>query len=111
VLPQTPIPTPWEQQQYDRENEEYYKKLKILKEKDTAKEVRKFQKAHLEKTEKFFSELHYKNKIGLFEGAGYVAVGIYRPATDCIMFSNRTRIFDEVCSAAIQKRIHFLSGN
>jgi hypothetical protein len=111
VLPQTPSPTPWEQQQYDHENEEYYKKLEVLKQKDTAEEVKKFQKAHLEKIEKFFSELRYRNKIGVFEGAGYVPKGIYRPASDCVMFSNRTRSFDKVCLTAIQKRIHFLSVN
>jgi len=111
ILPQTPVPTPWGQEKYDRENNEYIEKLRILKEKDTPEEVRKFQYAHREKLDKFFKEQRFKNKIGAFEGAGYVPAGIYRPAVDCIMFSNRTQLFDAVCSAAIEKRIYFLTSH
>jgi hypothetical protein len=41
--------------------------------------------------------------VGAFEGAGYVARGLYRPSLDCRMFSLSTVDFDPVCSAAIEK--------
>jgi hypothetical protein len=42
-------------------------------------------------------------KVGAFEGAGYVAKGLYRPSIDCRMFSLSTVGFDPVCSAAIER--------
>ncbi|MBI2427204.1 MAG: hypothetical protein HYV29_00120 [Ignavibacteriales bacterium] len=47
----------------------------------------------------------FKNKVGTFEGAGYVSKGVYRPAVDCRMFSLSLVGFDPVCSAAIEKVI------
>jgi len=44
-------------------------------------------------------------KVGAFEGAGYVAKGLYRPSLDCRMFSLSTVDFDPVCSAAIERVI------
>jgi len=64
-----------------------------------------------EKTRLFFEQHPLKNQIGIFEGAGYNFNGMYRPALECLMFSNRQLQFDTVCSAAIKKRIYFLSQN
>ena len=47
----------------------------------------------------------YAGKVGAFEGAGYHASGLYRPALDCIMFSRNTRIFCPVCARAIERII------
>jgi len=44
-------------------------------------------------------------KVGAFEGAGYVAKGLFRPSIDCRMFSLSTVDFDPVCSAAIERMI------
>ncbi len=51
----------------------------------------------------------YKNKVGAFEGGGYVAKGIYRPMMDCIMRSNSAQKFCVVCENAIQEMIDFYS--
>jgi hypothetical protein len=45
--------------------------------------------------------------LGVYEGAGYVTKGIYRPAPDCLMRTFRGYKFCPVCSAAIQKMIDF----
>ncbi len=45
--------------------------------------------------------------LGVYEGAGYVSKGIYRPAPDCLMRTFRGDKFCPVCSAAIQKMIDF----
>ena len=44
---------------------------------------------------------------GVFEGGGYMAKGIYRPAVDCRMKSNAADGFCEVCIAAINAMIDF----
>jgi len=49
----------------------------------------------------------YKNKIGAFEGGGYVEKGVYRPSQDCTMKSISIDNFCPVCKRAIQKMIDF----
>ncbi|MEI6061139.1 MAG: M64 family metallopeptidase [Bacteroidota bacterium] len=46
-------------------------------------------------------------KLGVYEGAGYVAKGLYRPTPDCMMRTFRGDKFCPVCTAAIQKMIDF----
>lgn len=46
-------------------------------------------------------EKEYDNKIGAFEGGGYISKGIYSPYQDCRMRSNRTKEFCPVCKKAI----------
>jgi len=48
-----------------------------------------------------------RGKTGLFEGGGYMAKGIFRPAYDCRMKSNGPDGFCEVCRASIEKMIEF----
>ncbi|MBC8319825.1 MAG: peptidase M64 [Bacteroidetes bacterium] len=51
----------------------------------------------------------YKNKVGVFEGGGFVAKGVYRPMHDCMMKSFGGDSFCPVCSKAIQNMINFYS--
>lgn len=55
------------------------------------------------------SERKYRKKTGLFEGGGYSAKNIYRPALDCRMKTNEANDFCEVCQAAIERTILFLT--
>ena len=45
--------------------------------------------------------------VGVYEGAGYVAKGVYRPSPDCLMRTFKGDKFCPVCEAAIQKMIDF----
>jgi len=47
--------------------------------------------------------------VGVYEGAGYVAKGMYRPAIDCRMKTNTAKGFCPVCRKAISDLILFLS--
>jgi len=47
----------------------------------------------------------FVNSTGVFEGGGYVAKGVYRPAYNCRMKSNTTDRFCDVCQTAIEKMI------
>ncbi|EKB57832.1 M64 family metallopeptidase [Bergeyella zoohelcum] len=49
----------------------------------------------------------YKNEVGVFEGGGYTAKGIYSPVQDCRMKSNVPDGFCPVCTDAIDKTIEF----
>ena len=51
----------------------------------------------------------YKNTVGVFEGGGYMAKGIYRPMQDCMMNTFNDTKFCPVCSRAIQRMIDFYS--
>lgn len=53
------------------------------------------------------TEEKYKNTVGLYEGAGYSAKGIYRAETDCRMKSNGPRGYCTVCREAVRKMIEF----
>jgi hypothetical protein len=44
-------------------------------------------------------------QLGVYEGAGYVAKGLYRPTPDCLMRTFKGDKFCPVCSEAIQKMI------
>lgn len=53
--------------------------------------------------------IQYQSSMGVFEGGGYSAKGIYRPKKDCLMNTFKEDIFCDVCSEAIIKMINFYS--
>ena len=50
------------------------------------------------------AEDQYKDVVGVYEGGGYVAKGVYRPMIDCRMHTNDA-VFCPVCSAALRKMV------
>ena len=52
-------------------------------------------------------EEKYFDKVGAFEGGGYVEKGIYRPKYDCTMKSRSRNNFCPVCSNALKEMIKF----
>jgi hypothetical protein len=57
-----------------------------------------------------FEDERYRGKTGVFEGAGYAAKGLYRPAADCKMFSKANRKFCAVCSRAVADTVRRLTS-
>lgn len=51
----------------------------------------------------------YRDKVGVYEGGGYMAKGVYRPMQDCSMKSISVNNFCPVCKRAIEKMIDFYS--
>ena len=51
----------------------------------------------------------YGDAVGAFEGAGYSAKGLYRPALDCKMFSKGNKGFCPVCRKAIRDMVFYLT--
>ncbi len=58
-----------------------------------------------EATSRILEAQQYYGKVGAFEGAGYQAKGLYRPAVDCIMFTRNPDYFCPVCLRAIERII------
>lgn len=51
-----------------------------------------------------------KNKLGVYEGGGYSAKGIYSPVMNCMMKTNEIKHFCPVCHKAIEDMIDFTIG-
>ena len=49
----------------------------------------------------------WKGKVGVFEGAGYMENGVYRPYIDCSMNVVRFNNFCPVCKRSISRMIEF----
>ena len=47
------------------------------------------------------------NRVGLFEGAGYSAKGLYRSFVDCKMFGKGNRTFCPVCMRGVASMIEW----
>jgi hypothetical protein len=114
------IPTPWEKKEFDAFSYEWLKERNRLNsyvaelKKNRApesqinaaeEEYAMKDKKQSEKVDKYLMSSKYWNKVGAFEGAGYVANGMYRPMLDCIMFSKGDKPFCKVCEEAIKKVI------
>jgi hypothetical protein len=99
VSDDTPIPTPWRKTEYDsiealrgkldRLAADYYDKREDL----------------LKSSKEILKDPKWIGKVGAFEGSGYTAKEMYRPAIDCKMFALNPVDFDPVCAAAIEKMI------
>ncbi|TRX63194.1 M64 family metallopeptidase [Carboxylicivirga sp. M1479] len=51
----------------------------------------------------------YEDKVGVFEGGGYVEKGVYRPAVNCRMKTNQAEGFCPACQEAIKEMIDFVT--
>jgi len=54
-------------------------------------------------------EKTFANKVGLFEGGGYVRKGVFSPVMDCRMKSNSAPDFCPVCQKSIREMVLYLS--
>lgn len=102
----TPLPTPWGQSYYDSISVVYRQNRRRLVNEganptmlDSLAIEYKLNTIEVLKSEEFYSE------VGAFEGAGYLAKGLYRPEVDCIMFSRNRSEFCTVCTEAINQMI------
>lgn len=101
VEPSTPVPTPWNKEEFDKYG------YKIQKERDSLRKA-KVEESVMEdlfqrqknQEDVFFSQEKYKDKVGAFEGAGYQQKGLYRSQLDCIMFTRHMK-FCKVCEQTL----------
>lgn len=106
VEPVTPIPTPWHQHAYDEAIASLRRQRRQLTQDGYAdEEMETLFRREKEAALRVLEAEPYAGKVGAFEGAGYHASGLYRPALDCIMFSRNRRTFCPVCARAIERII------
>jgi hypothetical protein len=98
----TPLPTPWNKDEFDKAGYE------IQRERDNLRNARVPESVmeelftrQMRQEDDFFTNEVYRDKVGAFEGAGYLAKGLYRPQVDCIMYT-RHMVFCKVCCRSIE---------
>jgi hypothetical protein len=102
----TPIPTPWDQERYDKASFEYQTERNRLRAAGAPdEEVEKLFAEVKAVTQPMLQSEPWFGKVGAFEGGAYQAKGIYRPEVDCIMFTRNPKNFCAVCSRAIERAI------
>ncbi|MGO9403517.1 MAG: IgA Peptidase M64 [Terriglobales bacterium] len=106
----TPVPTPWDQEEFDRFERDIQRQRKELRAAGKAEaEIDELFRKQREKEDAMLGSQKYAGKVGAFEGANYVAKGYYRPQLDCIMFT-RHKTFCAVCRRAIERVIGMYAG-
>jgi hypothetical protein len=106
----TPLPTPWNKEEFDKAGYAIQKERDSLRNAMVPENIMEelFTK-QMEQENGFFAVEKYRDKVGAFEGAGYLAKGLYRPQIDCIMYT-RHMVFCRVCRRSIEKIIdHYVN--
>jgi hypothetical protein len=122
VTPGTPVPTPWEKEEFDKNDLAYQAVRRELNNKiaemtragapadEVAKVVAESEQKSKDQAGWVDAYLHsskFAGQTGAFEGAGYAAKGLYRSAIDCIMFTKGAKPYCPVCEAAVRRMILF----
>ncbi len=122
VSPGAAVPTLWEKDAFDNNDMAYQKvrqdlnaKIAALKrggapaaailraEEDSEEKSRE----HARWVDEFLAASRFAGAVGAFEGAGYAARGLFRPAVDCLMFTKGAKPFCRVCERAVRRTILF----
>lgn len=106
----TPVPTPWPQEEYEKKSREIQKRRAELRAKGAPEaELNALFREEQAWMTKFLGSQQYSDTVGAFEGASYEPKGLYRPETDCIMFTRDEVGFCRVCQRGIETIIDLYS--
>ncbi len=110
VEPGTPIPSPWNKEEFEKQSRAVQERRRQMRAAGAPEEQMEklFSEEQAAET-KLLASSPYAGKVGAFEGAGYEVKGLYRPRTDCIMFSRDNVGFCPVCRRAIERMIDLYS--
>jgi hypothetical protein len=101
----TPLPTPWDKDEFDRFERQIQQRRKELRAAGKAEaELDELFRKERENEDAMLGAQKYAGKVGAFEGANYESKGYYRPEANCIMFT-RHKSFCAVCRRAIERAI------
>lgn len=111
VQPGTPLPTPWDKNEYEAEaRKAQAERRELLAKHAPESEVDRHFREQMERETKLLGSMKYSGKVGAFEGAGYETKGLYRPETDCVMFTRDAVGFCRVCRRAIGRAVDLYAG-
>jgi hypothetical protein len=106
----TPVPTPWDKEEFDRFERDIQRQRKELRAAGKPEaEIDELFRKEREKEDAMLGSQKYAGKVGAFEGANYEAKGYYRSEVDCIMFTRHNK-FCAVCRRAIERVIGMYAG-
>lgn len=102
---ETPLPTPWNKEEFDKFGYKIQKERDSLRAAMVPETVMEELFTHqMDQESNYFAKEKYREKVGAFEGAGYLAKGLFRPQIDCIMYTRHLK-FCKVCRRSIEKVI------
>jgi hypothetical protein len=105
IEPGTPLPTQWNKEEFDKAGYAIQKERDSLRKAMVPETVMEdLFTRQMNEENAYFSKEKYKNNVGAFEGAGYLAKGLYRPQVDCIMYT-RHLTFCKVCRRSVENVI------
>jgi len=106
VTPGTPLPTPWDKAEYEQHTAGIQQRRRDIRARNAPEaEMDALFREQRDWDTKFLSSSKYAGTVGAFEGAAYEARGLYRPQSDCIMFTRDRVGFCAVCRRAISRII------
>lgn len=101
----TPVPTPWPKEAFDKHSFATQEiRAKMRQDNVPEAEMNALFRSNQETVELMFSKAEYRNSVGAFEGANYQATGMFRSELNCLMFTRTTHLC-KVCSNAIEQVI------
>ncbi len=105
----TPIPTPWNKEPFDQFGYRIQQERDSLRAAKVPEEVMEalFMR-QMKQEDEYFAAEQYRDKVGAFEGAGYLAKGLYRSQIDCIMYTRHMQ-FCKVCQRGLEDVIDMYS--
>lgn len=98
----TPVPTPWNKEPFDQFGYRIQQERDNLRAAKVPEEIMEalFMR-QMKQEDEFFAAEKYRDKVGAFEGAGYLARGLYRSQIDCIMYTRHMH-FCKVCQQGLK---------
>jgi len=106
----TPVPTPWDKEAWERSAKAYLeRRLELIRRKAPEAEFDALFREQQKTDTPMLGGQKHSGKVGAFEGASYRATGLYRPSTDCIMYTRDDVGFCPVCRRAIERMIDLYS--
>ena len=106
----TPLPTPWDKSEFEEKSREIQERRRKLRAEGAPEEqLESVFRQERKLFTKMLGEQQHAGKVGAFEGAMYQAQELYRPSTDCIMFTRDEVGFCPVCSRSIELVIDLYS--
>ena len=106
VEPETPLPTPWDKEAFDAASRATQERRAEMRARNASEsEMARLFKEQQARETPALAGMRYSGKVGAFEGASYMARGLYRPEADCLMFTRNEVGFCRVCTRAIERVI------
>jgi hypothetical protein len=124
ATPGIAVPTPWEKPAFDAMDTAYQKIRREVNAKiagmkrggapaaavaEAEADSERLSREQAAKVDAYLRASCFWGTTGAFEGAGYAARGLYRPALDCLMFTKGTKPLCAVCERAIVRVVRRLS--